>query len=152
MEAMMKIQRFLSIIIAAAAFACTSCSYNNAAQELIDWPFETVYGSWTRTGKIGAMGVARLKAYSEKDTQNNKHIFMDFAVNNGEVQTFECAVSKQSVGAYRVQWRKYDKTAKTAAQDVIMTLQLSFESKNELYLITDKQGMGGMTLTRDKER
>ena len=126
-------------------FAFISCNQNDDdGGEVIDYPFETLYGSWTRTGKIGVMGVAKLKVY--KDKNDDTITLMDFK-SDLISQTYKCYVTKQSPAVYEVVWKTFDKTTKSEGSEEPIIVTMTIEGKNELYLITAT--MSGMYMKRD---
>lgn len=141
----MKTKRFFYVFLAAVLFAFISCNQNDDdGGEVIDYPFETLYGSWTRTGKIGAMGIAKLKVY--KDENDDTITLMDFESDKIESKTYVCDVNKQSPAVYKVVWKTFDKATKTEGAEeppVIITV----DSENEIYL--NRAGMGNMPMKKD---
>ena len=131
----MKTKRFFYVFLAAVLFAFISCNQNDdGGGEVIDYPFETLYGSWTRTGKIGVMGVAKLKVYK------------DFGSDKIESKTYKCYITKQSPAVYKVVWKTFDKATKTeGAEEPPVTITV--DSENEIYL--NRAGMGNMSMKRD---
>lgn len=141
----MKTKRFFYVFLAAVLFAFISCNQNDddGGGEVIDYPFETLYGSWTRTGKIGVMGVAKLKVY--KDKNDDTITLMDFK-SDLISQTYKCYVTKQSPAVYEVVWKTFDKTTKSeGAEEPPVTITV--DSENEIYL--NRAGMGNMPMKRD---
>ena len=126
-------------------FAFISCNQNDDdGGEVIDYPFETLYGSWTRTGGIGAMGIAKLKVY--KDENDDTITLMDFGSDKIESKTYKCYITKQSPAVYEVVWKTFDKTTKTeGAEEPPVTITV--DSENEIYL--NRAGMGNMPMKRD---
>ncbi|MGP1511208.1 MAG: hypothetical protein ACTTIT_01660 [Treponema sp.] len=144
----MKTKRFFYVFLAAVLFAFISCNQNDDdGGEVIDYPFETLYGSWTRTGKIGVMGVAKLKVY--KDENDDTITLMDFGSDIVESKTYICDVTKQSPAVYKVVWNTFDKTTKVKESEPSDTATLSIESKNEIYLSSEKMGGKGMPMKKD---
>ena len=143
----MKTKRFFYVFLAAVLFAFISCNQNDDDGEVIDYPFETLYGSWTRTGKIGVMGVAKLKVY--KDENDDTITLMDFWSDKIESKTYVCDVNKQNPAVYKVVWNTFDKTTKVKESEPSDTVTLSIESKNEIYLSSKKMGGKGMPMKRD---
>lgn len=142
----MKTKKFFYVFLAAVLFAFISCNQNNDdGGEVIDYPFETLYGSWTRTGKIGAMGIAKLKVY--KDENDDTITLMDFESDKIELKTYKCYVTKQSPAVYEVVWKTFYKTTKSEGSEEPIIVTMTIEGKNELYLITDK--MPGMYMKKD---
>ncbi|MFC2330063.1 MAG: hypothetical protein ACFNKL_03165 [Treponema sp.] len=140
----MKTKRFFYVFLAAVLFAFISCNQNNDLGEVIDYPFETLYGSWTRTGKIGVMGVAKLKVY--KDENDDTITLMDFGSDKIESKTYKCYITKQSPAVYKVVWKTFDKATKTeGAEEPPVTITV--DSENEIYL--NRAGMGNMPMKRD---
>lgn len=140
----MKTKRFFYVFLAAVLFAFISCNQNNDDGEVIDYPFETLYGSWTRTGGIGAMGIAKLKVY--KDENDDTITLMDFWSDKIELKTYKCYITKQSPAVYKVVWKTFDKATKTeGAEDPPVTITV--DSENEIYL--NRAGMGNMPMKRD---
>ncbi|MGP1565010.1 MAG: hypothetical protein ACTTHU_06230 [Treponema sp.] len=141
----MKTKIFFYVFLAAVLFAFISCNQNDDdGGEVIDYPFETILGSWTRTGKIGVMGVAKLKVY--KDKNDDTITLMDFK-SDLISQTYKCYVTKQSPAVYEVVWKTFDKTTKSEGSEEPIIVTMTIEGKNELYLITAK--MSGMHMKRD---
>ena len=142
----MKTKKFFYIFLAAVLFAFISCNQNDDdGGEVIDYPFETLYGSWTSPGKIGAMGVAHLTVYLSTDKSNEKITLMDFKTDLIS-QTYVCDVTKQSPAVYKVVWNTFDKTTKTeGAEEPPVTITV--DSENEIYL--NRAGMGNMPMKRD---
>lgn len=141
----MKTKKFFYVFLAAVLFAFISCNQNDDdGGEVIDYPFETILGSWTRTGKIGVMGVAKLKVY--KDKNDDTITLMDFK-SDLISQTYKCYVTKQSPAVYEVVWKTFDKATKTEGSEEPIIVTMTIEGKNELYLITAK--MSGMHMKRD---
>lgn len=140
----MKTKRFFYVFLAAVLFAFISCNQNDDdGGEVIDYPFETILGSWTRTGKIGVMGVAKLKVY--KDKNDDTITLMDFK-SDLISQTYKCYVTKQSPAVYKVVWKTFDKTTKSeGAEEPPVTITV--DSENEIYL--NRAGMGNMPMKRD---
>ena len=126
-------------------FAFISCNQNDDdGGEVIDYPFETLYGSWTRTGGIGAMGIAKLKVY--KDENDDTITLMDFGSDKIESKTYKCYITKQSPAVYKVVWKTFDKATKTeGAEEPPVTITV--DSENEIYL--NRAGMGNMPMKRD---
>lgn len=143
----MKTKRFFYVFFAAVLFAFISCNQNDDGGEVIDYPFETLYGSWTRTGGIGAMGIAKLKVY--KDENDDTITLMDFWSDKIESKTYVCDVNKQNPAVYKVVWNTFDKTTKVKESEPSDTVTLSIESKNEIYLSSKKMGGKGMSMKRD---
>lgn len=143
----MKTKKFFYVFLAAVLFAFISCNQNDDdGGEVIDYPFETLYGSWTRTGKIGAMGIAHLTVYLSKDKSNKEITLMDFKTDLIS-QTYVCDVNQQSPAVYKVVWKTFDKTTKSEGSEEPIIVTMTIEGKNELYLITAK--MSGMHMKRD---
>ncbi len=143
----MKTKKFFYVFLAAVLFAFISCNQNDDdGGEVIDYPFETLYGSWTRTGKIGAMGIAHLTVYLSKDKSNKEITLMDFKTDLIS-QTYKCYVTNQSPAVYEVVWKTFDKTTKTEGSEKPIIVTMTIEGKNELYLITAT--MSGMYMKRD---
>ena len=141
----MKTKRFFYVFLAAVLFSFISCNQNDDdGGEVIDYPFETILGSWTRTGKIGVMGVAKLKVY--KDKNDDTITLMDFK-SDLISQTYKCYVTKQSPAVYEVVWKTFDKTTKSEGSEEPIIVTMTIEGKNELYLITAT--MSGMYMKRD---
>ena len=141
----MKTKIFFYVFLAAVLFAFISCNQNDDdGGEVIDYPFETILGSWTRTGKIGVMGVAKLKVY--KDKNDDTITLMDFK-SDLISQTYVCDVKKQSPAVYEVVWKTFDKTTKSEGSEEPIIVTMTIEGKNELYLITAK--MSGMPMKKD---
>ena len=127
-------------------FAFISCNQNDddGGGGVIVYPFETLYGSWTRTGKIGVMGVAKLKVY--KDKNDDTITLMDFGSDKIESKTYKCYITKQSPAVYKVVWKTFDKTTKSeGAEEPPVTITV--DSENEIYL--NRAGMGNMPMKRD---
>lgn len=142
----MKTKKFFYVFLAAVLFAFISCNQNDDdGGEVIDYPFETLYGSWTRTGGIGAMGIAKLKVY--KDENDDTITLMDFGSDKIESKTYKCYITNQSPAVYEVVWKTFDKTTKTEGSEKPIIVTMTIEGKNELYLITDT--MPGMYMKRD---
>ena len=142
----MKTKKFFYVFLAAVLFAFISCNQNDDdGGEVIDYPFKTLYGSWTRTGKIGVMGIAKLKVY--KDENDDTITLMDFGSDKIESKTYKCYITKQSPAVYKVVWKTFDKTTKTEGSEKPIIVTMTIEGKNELYLITDT--MPGMYMKRD---
>lgn len=141
----MKTKKFFYVFLAAVLFAFISCNQNDDdGGEVIDYPFETLYGSWTRTGGIGAMGIAKLKVY--KDENDYTITLMDFGSDKIESKTYKCYITKQSPAVYKVVWKTFDKTTKTeGAEEPPVTITV--DSENEIYL--NRAGMGNMPMKRD---
>ncbi|MGP1475223.1 MAG: hypothetical protein ACTTJ1_07440 [Treponema sp.] len=142
----MKTKRFFYVFLAAVLFAFISCNQNDddGGGEVIDYPFETLYGSWTRTGGIGAMGIAKLKVY--KDENDDTITLMDFGSDKIESKTYKCYITKQSPAVYKVVWKTFDKATKTeGAEEPPVTITV--DSENEIYL--NRAGMGNMPMKRD---
>lgn len=141
----MKTKKFFYVFLAAVLFAFISCNQNDDdGGEVIDYPFETLYGSWTRTGGIGAMGIAKLKVY--KDENDDTITLMDFGSDKIESKTYKCYITKQSPAVYEVVWKTFDKTTKTeGAEEPPVTITV--DSENEIYL--NRAGMGNMPMKRD---
>ena len=144
----MKTKRFFYFFLATVLFAFISCNQNDDDGEVIDYPFETLYGSWTRTGGIGAMGVAHLTVYLSTDKSNKKITLMDFKTDLIS-QTYVCDINKQSPAVYKVVWNTFDKTTKVKESEPSDTVTLSIESKNEIYLSSEKMGGKGMPMKKD---
>ena len=143
----MKTKKFFYVFLAAVLFAFISCNQNDDdGGEVIDYPFETLYGSWTRTGGIGAMGIAKLKVY--KYENDDTITLMDFKTDLIS-QTYVCDVKKQSPAVYKVVWNTFNKTTKVKESEPSDTVTLSIESKNEIYLSSKKMGGKGMPMKRD---
>ena len=144
----MKTKKFFYVFLAAVLVAFISCNQNDDdGGEVIDYPFETLYGSWTRTGGIGAMGIAKLKVY--KDENDDTITLMVFGSDKIESKTYVCDVNKQSPAVYKVVWNTFDKTTKVKESEPSDTATLSIESKNEIYLSSEKMGGKGMPMKRD---
>ena len=141
----MKTKKFFYVFLAAVLFAFISCNQNDDdGGEVIDYPFETLYGSWTRTGGIGAMGIAKLKVY--KDENDNTITLMDFGSDKIESKTYKCYITKQSPAVYKVVWKTFDKATNTeGAEEPPVTITV--DSENEIYL--NRAGMGNMPMKRD---
>ncbi len=142
----MKTKKFFYVFLAAVLFAFISCNQNDDdGGEVIDYPVKTLYGSWTRTGKIGAMGIAKLKVY--KYENDDTITLMDFGSDKIESKTYKCYITKQSPAICEVVWKTFDKTTKTEGSEKPIIVTMTIEGKNELYLITDT--MPGMYMKRD---
>ena len=141
----MKTKRFFYVFLAAVLFAFISCNQNDDDGEVIDYPVKTLYGSWTRTGKIGAMGIAKLKVY--KDENDDTITLMDFGSDIVESKTYKCYITNQSPSVYKVVWKTFDKATKTEGTEEPIIVTMTIEGKNELYLITAT--MPGMSMKRD---
>lgn len=141
----MKTKKFFYVFLAAVLFAFISCNQNDDdGGEVIDYPFETLYGSWTRTGGIGAMGIAKLKVY--KDENDDTITLMDFGSDKIESKTYKCYITKQSPAVYKVVWKTFDKATTTeGAEEPPVTITV--DSENEIYL--NRAGMGNMPMKRD---
>ena len=146
----MKTKKFFYVFLAAVLFAFISCNQNDddGGGEVIDYPFETLYGSWTSPGKIGAMGVVHLTVYVSTDKSNEKITLMDFKTDLIS-QTYVCDVTKQSPAVYKVVWNTFDKTIKVKESEPSDTVTVSIESKNEIYLSSAMMGGKGMSMKRD---
>ena len=136
----MKTKKFFYVFLAAVLFVFMSCNQNNDLGEVIDYPFETLYGSWT--GIMGKAGKTVLKVY-----EDNEIILMDFKVGENPNVTSKCTIHKLSPAVYEAVWYIFDKATKTAAAEPNRTITVSVENENEIY-ITDPN-MGGMTMKKN---
>ena len=147
-------------LIAAAAVCAVlilcSCEEPRATNAVPDYPFETLHGSWIRNGNIGAMGVTKLKSY----TKNGKQL-MEWTVQD-VTTTLECdapdpaqkgttsPIQNPRPGLYIFGWYEYDATTDTSAPQKFMSIKVAIEERDDIYMATDANGMGGLTMTRVK--
>ncbi len=136
--------------LTAAAAVCAvlilcSCEEPRATNAVPDYPLNTLHGSWIRNGNIGAMGVTKLKSY----TKNGKQL-MEWTVQDATL-TFECRnIQNPRPSLYIFDWHEYDEATDNSVPQKFMTIKVAIEERDDIYMATDANGMGGLTMTRVK--
>lgn len=126
----------LMILLCSVVVSCDSSV--ESLDDSVEYPFEAIYGSWKRTGTIGAMGVTYLTADEN---------IMEWRVLSSEL-LFTYTVRKIQKNVYEVTWYSYDEDTGQSSSDVAMVVTISFEEEDLIYMITNAAGMGGLTMER----
>lgn len=136
-------------LIAAAAVCAVlilcSCEEPRATNAVPDYPLNTLHGSWIRNGNIGAMGVTKLKSY----TKNGKQL-MEWTMQGGTTTLVCRNIQNPRPSLYTFDWHEYNATNNTTALQKFMSIKVAIEERDDIYMATDANGMGGLTMTRVK--
>ncbi len=123
-------------VLFCVVFIFGSCNQNAADNEIIDYPFETIYGTWLRIGS-GAMGQVRIKLYAE----NGKE-YMDLTSPPTITDTYKCECKNRQ--KIKKSLYRFDTEGPMGS----MTITIAIESKNRIYVKTTANGMGGLSMER----